>query len=64
MCFGSKPAAPPPPPPPPPPINPVEIAPMEGEAGASKKRKRLGASQLQIPLVGSTTAGLGLPTSP
>ena len=60
MCFGSKPSAPPPPPPPPPPVNPIEIAPGD-EAVSAKKRKRLGASQLQIPLVPSATAGLGIP---
>lgn len=61
MCFGSKPSAPPPPPPPPPPVNPVEIAPGEDTAASSAKRKRLGASQLQIPLVPTTSAGLGIP---
>jgi hypothetical protein len=61
MCFGPKPQAPPPPPPPAPPINPIEIAPTEDAAGA-RKRKKLGASMLQIPLVGSPTAGLGIPT--
>jgi hypothetical protein len=60
MCFGSKPAAPPPPPPPPPPINPIEIAPIEDAAGA-KKRKKMGASQLQIPLIPGAAAGLGIP---
>ena len=61
MCFGSKPTAPPPPPPPPPPINPVEIAPVEGAAATAAKRKRLGVSQLQIPLIPTAAAGLGIP---
>jgi hypothetical protein len=61
MCFGSKPSAPPPPPPPPPPINPIEIAPSENAAADAAKRKRLGASQLQIPLIPAAAAGLGIP---
>jgi hypothetical protein len=61
MCFGSKPSAPPPPPPPPPPINPIEIAPLENSAAKTAKRKRLGVSQLQIPLIPTTAAGLGIP---
>jgi hypothetical protein len=61
MCFGSAPKAPPSPPPPAPPINPIEIAPTE-DAVAAKKRKKLGASMLQIPLAGSAPpAGLGIP---
>jgi hypothetical protein len=60
MCFGSAPSAPPPPPPPAPPISPIEIAPTE-DAVAARKRKKLGASQLQIPLTEGTAVGLGIP---
>jgi len=60
MCFGSAPKAPPPPPPPAPPINPIEIAPSEVAPGS--KRKKMGASMLQIPLAGAAPPpGLGIP---
>ena len=60
MCFGTKPSDPAPPPPPAPPVNPIEIAPTESSV-ASTKRKRLGASLLQIPLTPTPTSGLGIP---
>ena len=61
MCFAPKPQAPPTPPPPAPPINPIEIAPNE-DAASVRKRKKAGASMLQIPLVSPTAAaGLGIP---
>jgi hypothetical protein len=62
MCFAPKVTAPPPPPPPAPPVNPIQIAPTE-DAALAKKRKKLGPSALQIPLVGNPTAGLGIPSA-
>jgi hypothetical protein len=61
MCLVPKaPSAPPPPPPPAPPINPIEIGATD-EAQVRGKRRKLGVAALQIPLVPSAAAGLGIP---
>jgi hypothetical protein len=62
MCFAPKVPEAPPPPPPAPPVNPIEIGVSDEQLGKKKKKKLMGPSALQIPLVGGDpTSGLGIP---